>query len=79
MTAQDVMHEVESLGGAFRVEWDSAAGPQLLYRLGPARRNRTLAARLDMGIGEHGQEIGQLLLLRELFKAWEPAPGERVQ
>jgi hypothetical protein len=79
MTAQDIVHEVESLGGAFKVEWHSDAGLRLLFKLGAARRNRTLAARLDKAIRARRQEIGELVILRELFEAWEPAPGERVQ
>jgi hypothetical protein len=79
MTAQDVVRKVESLGGAFRVERYFDADRQLLYKLGAARRNRTLAARLESVIREHREDIALLVLMREFLHSWQPGEGAWVQ
>jgi len=79
MRPSEIVAEVEGFGGAFKLDYQPDAGLRLLFKLGAARRNRALAARLERAIREHGQEIGEWVILRELFEAWEPAPGARVQ
>jgi hypothetical protein len=77
--ASEIVAEVEAFGGAFKVEYQRDAGLRLLFKLGVARRNRALAAKLNRMIRQHGQQIGELVILRELFEIWEPAPGARIQ
>jgi hypothetical protein len=79
MTPSEIVAEVEGFGGAFKVEYQPDAGLRLLFKLGAARRDRALAAKLDRAIREHTQRIGELVILRELLEIWEPAPGARVQ
>ena len=69
--AQQVIDQVEAMGGAFKLENYFEENPRLLYKLGSARENPELAARVESKIVENREFIGMLISMRNFLAAWQ--------